>query len=919
MTSVGAAGKIATAFTLCAGFVFLFSCSTGASVTTQEEGAPMFPFVIPWDDAEHTVIHQGSPDPVPAGERGFITVSPEGHLLEGDARIRFWGTNVCFGSAFPRKEDAPLIAAHLAKFGVNMVRFHHMDMTREPGGIWQKQGFDRVLSPQQLDRLDYFIAQLKRQGIYINLNLLVSRPFVGGTDLHEDLDSISEWKSRAAVGFFDDDILQLQKQYARDLLLHVNPYTGTAYAREPAVACVEINNENGMLHEYLSATFDELPAYYRNNLKNRWNDWLKTRYVTLSALKEAWGSSSSSDGVELLRNGSFSEGLSHWHGEEHDLADTGFSAVPGAAGTTARIEIKKPGTKGWHVQFNQPGIPVTTDAPYSLHFHARASGNRDIEVSVAMAHEPWEGLGFRKEIGLSREWKEFRFPGILVHAKDANARLNFSGMGLDTGWVEIRGVSFVRGGFAGLTHGENPWEASVPLFTTTEAALRNETARKDWFEFLLSTEERYWLQMKKFLKEDLAVKPLLIGTIVGCSTPNLMAQFDIVDTHAYWTHPVFPRKSWSTTDWYIENKAMVNRPLQSTVADLALRSVLGKPHAVTEYNHPHPNTYEAEAFYLLAAYASLQDWDMVLPFSYSHRGDEWETGFIPNYFDIDQNPVKMVSMLTAAKAFREFHIQPAKDTLVVPFGREEEYRYALSARPWSLLSASMAGVPSEAGLLRKVRLATGELDGVTHHEGGPDRSKPQQYAPSVPGPDGLFVSDTEELLWDVRETGKGYLLADTARSFFAAGFLGQRLLNTDSLTLHGVESLQNGFAAIAVTVLDGKSLSESGHLLVTALGTQDNTGRIWYRYPDMNIEFPPAEGEQITLKNDFGKAPSLAEGVRAVLVFKGCSPEKISIWALDPKGARKAQIPTRSDGTGGAEFSINPDHTTLWYEVEIRR
>ena len=46
-------------------------------------------------------------------------------------------------------------------------------------------------------------------------------------------------------------MIELQHEYARDLLTHVNPYTGKRYADEPAVALIEISNEDGLIREWL--------------------------------------------------------------------------------------------------------------------------------------------------------------------------------------------------------------------------------------------------------------------------------------------------------------------------------------------------------------------------------------------------------------------------------------------------------------------------------------------------------------------------------------------------------------------------------------------------------------------------------------------------------------------------------------------
>ena len=63
----------------------------------------------------------------PAGKDGFVTVK-DGHLHAGGKRLRIFGVNMAFGGNFPTKEDAPKVAARMAKFGINCVRFHHMDM-----------------------------------------------------------------------------------------------------------------------------------------------------------------------------------------------------------------------------------------------------------------------------------------------------------------------------------------------------------------------------------------------------------------------------------------------------------------------------------------------------------------------------------------------------------------------------------------------------------------------------------------------------------------------------------------------------------------------------------------------------------------------------------------------------------------------
>jgi len=112
------------------------------------EDAPMFPFVLPWDDASPGITNMSNLLDKPAGGRGFV-VAKEGHLFDGNKRFRIFGVNTVFGANFPTHEDAGKVAARMAKFGINCVRFHHMDMQAAPGGIWSADM--KTLDPGQVD------------------------------------------------------------------------------------------------------------------------------------------------------------------------------------------------------------------------------------------------------------------------------------------------------------------------------------------------------------------------------------------------------------------------------------------------------------------------------------------------------------------------------------------------------------------------------------------------------------------------------------------------------------------------------------------------------------------------------------------------------------------------------------------------
>src|ERR1700677_1360955 len=206
----------------------------------------------------------------PAGKDGFVKVQ-NGHLVTGKgARIRFWGVNITDwtkGSRqIPAKEDAAYWAATLARFGINSVRFQFLDLKAPRGLIDSSTGNTESFDKEQLDREDYFIAELEKRGIYIDFNLLVGRPFQQGDGVQ---DAKSLRQGAKGTSFFDARLIALQKEYAQQLLSHVNPYTKLKYTDDPAVAIVEINNENA-----INVGFHAPSPFYDKELTLIYDGWL---------------------------------------------------------------------------------------------------------------------------------------------------------------------------------------------------------------------------------------------------------------------------------------------------------------------------------------------------------------------------------------------------------------------------------------------------------------------------------------------------------------------------------------------------------------------------------------------------------------------------------------------------------------------
>lgn len=89
------------------------------------------------------------------------------------------GVNIVASACFPNKALAPQIAGRLHKMGANLVRIYHYynPWSGANGSIFDYSKGTRQLNLVTLDLLEYFIAQLKDNGIYVNINLNNSRAF----------------------------------------------------------------------------------------------------------------------------------------------------------------------------------------------------------------------------------------------------------------------------------------------------------------------------------------------------------------------------------------------------------------------------------------------------------------------------------------------------------------------------------------------------------------------------------------------------------------------------------------------------------------------------------------------------------------------------------------------------------------------
>ncbi|MFO8007643.1 MAG: cellulase family glycosylhydrolase, partial [Candidatus Brocadiia bacterium] len=186
---------------------------------------------------------------VPAGGHGFLTADGDRLVFEDGTPARFWGLNVTAGAALSSPERAEQIARRLARLGLNVVRFHHLDSWANPIIDYDHpDGTTQHLDPESMRRLDKILYELKRHGIYVVLDPWVQRCFkeADGVEDYGHLGQRGNFNLHPYI-YFDDRMQELIQKQWRQVWTHENEFTGLAYKDDPAVIMTEVINEGLMI------------------------------------------------------------------------------------------------------------------------------------------------------------------------------------------------------------------------------------------------------------------------------------------------------------------------------------------------------------------------------------------------------------------------------------------------------------------------------------------------------------------------------------------------------------------------------------------------------------------------------------------------------------------------------------------------
>ena len=217
------------------------------------------------DIAKGTILDFSDTLDAPAGKYGPLIRRGEKLVFRDrpETPVRFYGTNISGNSFYLDREQADRFADRIAACGFNLIRIHHHD---EP----LTDVISTRCQSKRLDQLEYLIAALKKRGVYITSDLYVSRITSKG-EVPEFPGRVISYNEYKGLFWLSDSVFENWKEFCRNWMDHVNPYTGMKLKDDPALISLNIINE-GNIDKAVNST-----PFVREYCRKAYSKWLASK------------------------------------------------------------------------------------------------------------------------------------------------------------------------------------------------------------------------------------------------------------------------------------------------------------------------------------------------------------------------------------------------------------------------------------------------------------------------------------------------------------------------------------------------------------------------------------------------------------------------------------------------------------------
>ena len=201
-------------------------------------------------------------------------------------------------------------------------------------------------------------------------------------------------------------------------------------------------------------------------------------------------------GENLLLNGNFSQGITHWQLANYDSA-VSKSAVLQTG--DCFLFIQKGGAYVWSVQFLQANLEIVSGKKYVFEFDAYASAQRTIDVKVEMNASPYTNYSRTSTILLPTVKKRFSFPFTMANPTDYRARVSFN-CGIYNAYVFLSNIAL----YETIPMAADDLSAAVPEQTILKDNYPNPFNPSTVIEYAIAQQSHVIIKISDLLGREVA-------------------------------------------------------------------------------------------------------------------------------------------------------------------------------------------------------------------------------------------------------------------------------------------------------------------------------------------------------------------------------------------------------------------------------
>ncbi len=828
-----------------------------------------------------------------------------GHFVNAKGeRVKLFGTLLSYGTCFPDSIQAIYLARRLHDLGMNCVRMRGWDYT------WYlfNTGLnttDTTFNADYIKRFDWFISQLKKQGIYVLLSQMAFLP--KREDGVHQYDSITYSWLVQGFQYIDPDYQRAQKKFLRRLFNRVNPYTGLRYADEPTLALLTATDENSLSYywnnDFLSSSAPMLPQYQLRYLDSLFSRYLRINLGVTSdeALKARWSYGPPDTANRVLDPGFEDLFTSPWQSNINSTnaqaAYISSDADKVEGSRSAVFKVLKGGSAAGDIQLLARGIKIEKGKQYTFKIWAKSpEAGRKIYVYLLRGSTPYTGYGLSASYALATGWKEYS-TSFRSNSSDDNTLLIIQVGGYNSD-VYIDKSSFREDSVVALRPGESIVSSVIGVRVANAPVSTKRILETGNFINLL--QEQYYTMIRNFLRDSLKSKILVGGSVSNQNLNDVYTErnLDFSSSIGYrgaWA--VAPSGSPWNNHWSVQKLLNVEDRYASNVASFARAKIKNKPTVVCGQFQIYPTPHLSELVSYLAPYAAYQDVDafIVGDWNGSNNPVDLDSNWMTpqNIWEIKSQYTLQSFFPGVSALFSRNLVKPAVDAIAINFNTEQRMNIKWQQNGNYLLD----NADQRMALFRRIEIDSFDAKVQT--------VLPHLVIPEFNSPSGLDMSniqsDTKELQWN--QTA-GWMRVNTPQFISATGKLRSSIQSFDNISIEQLDS--NAYLSYSWLSVDSLPITEAQTSLLTFATKAQNIGA-------------QMEGDS-SLWQGWGRGGVISSAARLRVSIRS-DFDSLIVWPLDSLAQKKAvKIVATKSQSGKFSFELDQRQSpSLWYMVEQKR